>query len=317
MAKKEFTENWLQALMLAADNAAARRIRPWMTDIAAISAAALTEGQVESAERLWNYAQGHGLIPFLQLAPLQQTRFQFEDDECFRFERTAPAPALTSAATFIESLGLQAAEWEWTATVTHADWTNLLRKEAVRQSKPLNVQSIPITSSMVEAPCLARWDTKVWTIQFKQPTWLHWNPVGIGLTPRPSSDAIDAVTLDAIAFANQHFKIATKLSAFAPADASWTGSIASLSAWHRSVLITNDVGVHAWFRRVWFSVWPVIYRERNRLKGECDLPLLRKELAECFVHAPELTEWMFLFARLLCEAKFERGLGIAADFVDE
>jgi hypothetical protein len=316
MAKKEFTENWLQALMLAADNAAARRIRPWMTDIASISAAAFEEGQIHSAQRLWEYAQVHGLVPLLQLAPLQQSHFRFEDDENFRFALRAMAPALSSSVSFAECLGLQTKEWEWTATITHADWTNLLRKEAVRQSKPLNVQSIPKTS-MVESRCVAKWDTTAWKIQFEQPNWLQLQPSGTLLAPRPSPDSIDAVALDAVAFANQHFKIATKLSSFAPTDASWTGSIASLSEWHRSVLITNDIGVHPWFRRVWFSVWPVIYRERNRLKGEFDLAALKKDLAECFVHAPELTEWMFVYARLLCEAKFERGLGIAADFVDD
>jgi hypothetical protein len=40
-------------------------------------------------------------------------------------------------------------------------------------------------------------------------------------------------------------------------------------------------------------------------------------VAECFGSVPLLTEWMFIFARLACEMLYERGLGIAADFVDE
>jgi hypothetical protein len=70
-------------------------------------------------------------------------------------------------------------------------------------------------------------------------------------------------------------------------------------------------------RRTWSAVWPVVYRERNKLRGECDLAALRKEVAECFSSVPLLTEWMFIFARLACELLYERGLGISADFVDQ
>jgi hypothetical protein len=85
---------------------------------------------------------------------------------------------------------------------------------------------------------------------------------------------------------------------------------------HQEVVSADAYQFHPWIRRVWNSVWPVVYRERHRLRGPCDLAELRKEIAECFSAVPMLTEWMFLFARLAIAARCERGLGISADFVD-
>ncbi|MFO0014485.1 MAG: hypothetical protein ACK553_17260 [Planctomycetota bacterium] len=316
MSQLEFTANWLQALMLAADNAAARRIRPWMTDMDAVSAASHSAGQTEAARRLWEYANQHGLGPLLAQLPLRQPGFRFEDDECFRFQRSVPASSIASADEFIGDLGLIPSEWSWRGLVTQADWTNLLRREAVRRSKGLNVQAIP-ASSMVNIACTARWDTEKWMIQFEQPNWLILEMGDIVHAERPSCDAVEAVLLDVLADAQSRLPVASKPPSAQAQDAPWMRSVTALYPWHRSILLTNEVGLNAWMRRVWAAVWPVIYRERNRLRGECDLSALRQEVAECFREAPLMTEWMFLFARLVCAVRFERGLGIAADFVDE
>lgn len=315
MSQTEFTSNWLQALMLASDNAAARRIRPWMTDIALLSAAVATVGQAEAAERLWVYGTDHGLQPLLNQVPLGQTIFRFQDDETFSFTASSKGPAISSAS-FIELLGYEPLERSWRAESTQADWTNLLRREAVRLGKGLNTQVIP-NASMVSTPCTARWNTRTWTIVFSQPEWLTWEPEADLLTRRPSPDTLESILLDVLSFANGHFKVLGKPQAFPSTDALWMASIESLYGWHRSILVTNDIGLDPWPRRVWAAVWPVVYRERNRLRGECDLQGLRKEVAECFRSAPLLTEWMFVFARLACEVWFEHGLGIAADFADE
>jgi hypothetical protein len=314
-ATREFTENWLQAIILAASNETARRIRPWITDIGHLCASEKTEGQLESASRVWNYGQGNGLTGLLSCTPLHASTWKFEEDECFQFERGLPASPIESEQAFCESLGLVSVQVPLRASVTASDWTNLLRREAVRRSKPLNVQAIP-SGSMLHVECVGNWDTQRWQVTFLQPDWLSLEPSGVVQSERPEKDARDALLLDAIAYANRNFQVAAKLSRFEASDALWMSCVDRMYDWHRSVLLTNELGLHPWFRRVWSGVWPVIYRERNRLRGACDLQTLRTELAECFASAPLLTEWMFVFARLACELQWERGLGIAGDFCD-
>lgn len=316
MSQTEFTSNWLQALMLASDNSAARRIRPWMTDIAQVTAAESSPGQAEAAERLWDYGASHGLTTLLETLPLLQSNLRFEGDESFRFTPARNDSSISGPSQFVELLGFVASEQHWEAEVTQADWTNLLRREAVRLTKGLNVQAIPATA-MVRVPCLARWDTRKWTIHFQQPDWLILEQEETLQTLRPPLESLESRFLECLSFASSQFKVSEPLRAFPPTDLPWMTSIETMFAWHRSILVTNDLGLDPWLRRVWAAVWPVVYRERNRLRGSCDLVALRKEVAECFRAAPSLTEWAFLFARLVCELRFERGLGIAADFVDD
>jgi hypothetical protein len=316
MSQSEFTSNWLQALMLASDNASARRIRPWMTDIALLSAAEATAGQAEAAERLWEFGSSHGLGPLLQQIPLAQSLFLFQGDDSFLFHASPQTTEISDAASFVELLGYVEMERSWEAESTQADWTNLLRREAVRLGKGLNTQVIP-DASMVRVPCMGCWNTRSWRIGFTRPDWLIIETEEVLQTRRPSVEILESVLLESFSYAMRSFKIPAKLNSFPPLDASWMASIASLYEWHRSILVTNEVGLDPWMRRVWAAVWPVVYRERNRLRGPCDLVELRKEVAECFRSAPLLTEWIFVFARLVCEVRCERGLGIAADFVDD
>jgi hypothetical protein len=302
--------------MLASENAAARRIRPWMTDIGLVAAATQTDGQMEAAHRLWDYGSQNGLIPLFEQIPLRQSRFRFQEDDLFSFSPLAPFPRLTEFDDFTAFLGFTSSEMAWVAEVTLSDWTNLLRREAVRLGKGLNVQAIP-TSTSVRIPCEARWNARQWSIHFEQPDWLTWEPTESLQAQRPNWDVVQSTLLDSLAYANGSFKNLPKLGMFSPTDAPWMRSLESLYAWHRSILVTNDLGLNPWVRRVWAAVWPVVYRERNKLRGECDLVALKREVAECFGSVPLLTEWMFIFARLACELICERGLGIAADFVEE
>jgi len=314
-AKKEFTESWLQALMQSATNEAARRIRPWYTDIGLLSASEMLEGQAEAASRLWNYCHGNGLLPILTCTPMTQPEWKFEDDECFSFRMRDIAQTMDSANAFSDSLGIREMQVPLSASVTSNDWTNLIRKEAVRRAKPLNVTSIP-QGTRIEVLCRGIWASGRWQIAFDHPDWLTIDQPGIFHATRPGTDTIDALMLDAISFASQKLTVATKLSHFQASDAPWLSCVDRLYGYHRSVLLSSDMGASPWFKRIWNSVWPVVYRERNKLRGPCDLGMLRSELAECFGAAPLLTEWMFVFARLLWEVHLGGGLGIAGDFRD-
>jgi hypothetical protein len=315
MAHLEFTSNWLQALMLASDNATARRIRPWMTDLDSISASKSSPDQVEAAGRVWEYGAKHGLQKLMEQLPLHQAAFRFEDDDVFCFKPARSASSIATAEEFVDALGLVPMERGWIAEVTQADWTNLLRREAVRQGKGLNVQTIT-GSSMVEVSCSACWDLTSWAVHFEQPEWLTLDKGEYLHAERPSEATMESLLLEALDAAQRQFPIATKIAPMPPTDTPWMRSIEGMYEWHRSILVTNEMGLSPWMRRVWAAVWTVVYRERNRLRGECDLSSLRQEIAECFRSAPQLTEWMFVFARLVCAVRFERGLGIAADFVD-
>ncbi len=311
----EFTQNWLQALMQAATNESARRIRPWMTDLGLLTASEAVEGQVDAAKRIWGYGHANGLTELLSMSPLRQPDWRFEEDECFQFRHTGPTSSVTDEASFLNSLGIVPMQVELVGAITQSDWTNMLRREAVRRAKGLNVQAIP-TGSLVEIPCDGHWDTRAWSIAFRQPDWLVLDQPGVFHATRPSREVIDAAITNALTFANRHFTVTGKPTQFHGNDVRWMASVGSLYDWHRKVLLNETSATSGWLRRVWNCVWPVLYRERNRLRGECSLNLLRAEIAECFTAAPLLTEWMFVFGRLVCEVEFERGLGIAGDFQD-
>jgi hypothetical protein len=312
---KEFTESWLQALSLSAGHETARKIRPWITDIGWICASELVPEQSDAALRVWDYCQANGLLDLLTTTPFWSLTWRFDEDEFFEFDRSAGEPKRPmDFDTWRTGLGIEPTAVLLNARATQTDWTNLLRREAVRRSKPLSVTAIP-QGSMVEVPCTAQWREARWRIQFEQPSWLDIEQVGIFYAKRPKREKIEELILGALDAANRSFKPTAK-TGFAATDALWMSCVEPLYDWHRSVLLTNEAGVSPWVRRVWNCVWPVIYRERNRLKGPCDLQLLRKELAECFASAPTLTQWMFIFARLVCELQIGNGIGIAGDWTD-
>jgi hypothetical protein len=317
---REFTESWLQALTLSANIDAARRIRPWMTILTALGSSEVLPDQRAGAEQTWRYAYENGLLGLLSILPFRQSEWRFEEDEVFAFRHAhetqgGAAGPLKNVDEFIQTLAIEPISVPMLASVTSGDWTNLIRKEAVRRSKPLSVMAIP-PGSRVEVPCSARWDGRQWSMAFAQPEWLVVEQPGVFHATRPVQDVLDSAMVDALDFANKSLMPTIKLSNFVAIDAAWMGCIEPLYPWHRSVLLSNELGVSPWLRRVWNNVWPVIYRERNKLRGPCDLSKLRTELAECFSSAPQLTEWMFVFARLVCEVQWGRGLGIAGDFTD-
>jgi hypothetical protein len=313
---REFTESWLQALTLSATNEAARGIRPWMTAIASLGASEALPDQLDAAKKLWEFGSNHGLLGLLSCTPFRQPEWRFEEDESFVFQHPPGAETLVDEDAFMRSLAIQPIDVPMIARATQSDWTNWIRKEAVRRSKPLSVAAIP-QGSMVDLTCTAHWDTKAWSIRFPQPDWLVLEQPGIFHAQRPKQEAFDALMIEALSFANKNLQPTAKLSQFQPSDAPWMACVPQLYVWHRSVLLTEEFGGSPWFRRVWNGVWPVIYRERNRLRGPCDLQYLRTELADCFASAPRMVEWMFVFARLVMEIHIGGGLGISGDFKDE
>lgn len=314
-AVKEFTESWIQALTLSVESQAARRIRPWMTDIDAISAVKLNEGHLDAAKRVWDFCQLNGLAPLLQFIPANRTGWKFDEDECFVFEPIYTEDAKT-LETWSARLGLVAGDTKLSGRVTYEDWTNLIRKEAVRKGKPLNISAIP-DGGMYTAASTGHWDLTDWTTNFETPNWLSIKQTGPFTTKRPEMSEIEEALMVAIDHANTKMQPANgaKIS-ITPSKIAWIYNIERLQELHEHIVGDNKYDVSAWFKRVWCAVWPVVYRERNRLRGASDLQWIRTELADCFKTVPEMTEWMFVFARLTCQMQVGNGLGIAGDFVD-
>jgi hypothetical protein len=316
--QREFTESWLQALTLCVNHEKARTIRPWMTTIQVLTASESLPEQCDEAIKLWDYAQSHGLIGLLGLIPANCSPWRFEDDEEFVFvpdvvKRNASCP--DPKEQWLENLGVQKSSIKATARVTSQDWTTLVRKQAIRRSKPMNVNAFP-TGDVLELACTLEWSPRSWTVRFAQPDWMSIEYESEFQAPRPGLDQLTERLIDALADAQERFKTKSNLSSFIPVATNWTTCIENLAQWHRDALLADAYGLSPWMKRTWNSVWPVIYRERNRLKGPCDLDYLRSELKACFDNSPELCVWMFVTAKLACEIHLGSGLGTSGNFQD-
>ncbi|MFM2217165.1 MAG: hypothetical protein RL240_1483 [Planctomycetota bacterium] len=325
--QREFTESWLQALTLSADHSHARSIRPWLTTIQTLAASAPNAEQAQEAEKLWEYASGHGLLSLITCLPARSTPWRFEDDECYKFSPvdsssnqtpngdavgTTDGSAITKERWLTE-LGISPVRFSGVAHVTAADWSNAIRKEAVKRGKPLNVTSIP-AGNMLDLPCTLEWDLHQWKVSFTQPSWMQLTYESPFQADRTSMERLTEYLMDALGVGQEKFKPMQKLSAFEPESAPWTLCIPDFSEWHREVLFSQSIGLSPWMRRTWNCVWPVIMRERNRLRGPCDLQYLRTELKACFDSEPAMVQWMFILARLACEVRLGTGLGLCGDF---
>ena len=314
--QREFTESWLQALTLCINHEKARSIRPWLTTIQVLTASETLPEQKDEAIKLWKYSQETNLEGFLELIPAKSSPWHFEDDEEFVF--TPNLEQLTTdiadpLTRWLISLGIEKGSIRAAARITSQDWTTMVRKQAIRRSKPMNVNAFP-SGDVLNLACTLEWSPRTWTVRFVQPDWMSLEYESEFLAPRPSFELLTERLIDALANANDRFKSKAVLSNFNPDSTGWTTCIGDFAQWHRDALLADAYGLSPWMRRTWNCVWPVIYRERNRLRGPCDLAYLRSELKACFDHSPELCEWMFVTARLACEIHLGSGLGISGNF---
>jgi hypothetical protein len=314
--QREFTESWLQALTLSANHEKARAIRPWLTTIQVLCASETLPEQKDEALKLWNYAHQNDLEGLLELIPANSTPWHFEDDEEFVFT-PVPDPGSNSLEIqqnhWLVQLGIADSSIRAKATVTSQDWTTLVRKQAIRRSKPMNVNAFP-SGDVLDLDCLLDWSSRTWTVRFVQPDWMSLQYDSEFLAPRPSFEQLTLRMIDALAAANDRFKSKAVLGNFNPESTAWTTCIGDFAQWHRDALLADAYGLSPWVKRTWNCVWPVIYRERNRLRGPCDLNYLRSELKSCFDHSPELCEWMFITSRLACEIHLGSGIGLSGNF---
>lgn len=322
--KKEFTEKWIQALTLAATIPAAQQIKPLFSDLDSLCSQNQSEDRAAAAKRIWDFASPNGLTDLLQITPAKEVQWRFPEEDSFRFEsEPAEQEGSLTYEQWLTSLGIatstdagsqQATGMKRFAVVTQQDWVDLLRKESIRLKKPMS-GTWP-EGSLLRMPCTMRWEGTAWSIQFDQPDWLRLKYEEPFFADRPKLADVDGLIWFAIYHASENLDGPKKLINHQAMSVEWIQSSSRLAAFHHQVLETNSKQTTLWFQRVWSCVWPVVYREREVLRGGCDLSQIRTELETCLRTAPKLTLWMFVFARLVCQMQLSSGLGISGDYRD-
>lgn len=310
---KAFTQTWLQSLTLVARNPIAQGIKPLLDTINDLCQSSTDADRLAAAERLWDFGAAEGLQGLLAILPVQQPDWLFDRDSPFVFQRTG-RDEINDLATWIRCLGIQPNEVPLVAEVTSRDWLSLVRQESVRQQRAMSVAAVPAGLNL-RLPCTAAWDLKGWSIRFDQADWVvvrYDEPFSV---ERPGMDELGETLMWAVAAAHDA-RLPKQLPPleFEPGLQPWMACVKRLEPMHHRVLIEGAAEYSPWFRRVWACVWTVMYREQNVLRGQADIDAVRQELADCITHVPQLTIWMFAFAKLVCECQLGRGLGISADY---
>ncbi|MDZ4848080.1 MAG: hypothetical protein SGI77_02205 [Pirellulaceae bacterium] len=312
---KEFTEKWLQALSISASHPAAQRIKPLLNDIDCLRIQRTEQEHLDAAKRLWEYASPVGLQSILSISPHRAGAWRFDGDEAFVFEQSE-SNAASEFESWVHGLGLMKHRIPMMAIINQDDWSEIMRIEAIRLGKPLSVSGPPpAKESLLWLNCQAEWDRTNWTICFDEPSWITKSFEGPFSVARPELSAIESTLSEAIGFAIKNLSKGTMTIPNAKlAEQPWMQSIPHLLPLHQKTLSRQTAEAAPWFYRTWLSVWPVIYREQNRLRGSCDIELIRRELEASFRNVPQLTIWMFAFAKLICQNQIGSGIGICGEY---
>lgn len=312
---KAFTQNWLQSLTLAVQEPLARRIKPLLENVNALTRMNADGDRTEAAKSLWDFATANDLLSLLEITPHQQPEWKFADDDAFVYHRQGTR-TLQDFPNFLSILGIQPHVEALTADVANSDWLGLVRKEAVRLQRTMNTAGMPQGLNLSLA-CQATWDTQRWSVSFDAADWVVVRYEEPFTAIRPSMLDLDERLSWIVAAAHDKL-LPKKLAecAFEPAEMPWMSCVPRMLAFHKRILVADSRHHHPWFRRSWSCVWTAIYREQNVLRGLAEIDVVRKEMAACMSHVPQLTTWMFVFAKLLCECQLGRGLGLSGDYVD-
>lgn len=318
-----FSQSWIQALTVVADNPLAKTIKP---KLELINSLVLSRGQADladAAKQLWALAESFGLSDLLGIVPSARSKWTFRSDDAFLYERVGDSTSVTLAQQsngwsfdqWTQALGLVPTQVALTAEVNGGDWASLVRQEAVRLQKSFNMHAVEQANTL-RLPSTAHWDTQAWTVSFDQVDWVKVGYDEVPSMTRPSSGELEELLIWFLASAGEPVvnKKAPKCD-FQPQTPPWAGCIASLAGLHQ-ILSRSTKDFAPWLVRVWHCVWPIVYREQQVLHERADVALVRCELKICFAAQPQLCLWMFVFAKLVCQTQVGTGLGFCADFRD-
>jgi hypothetical protein len=310
-----FTQTWIQALTLAADNPLARTIKTKLEWIDRLSMSRQDADRLEAAKGLWEFSQSEGLQDLIWHLPVNAPTWVFDHDDVFTYSRNTADNAgdARNFERWLQVLGLAPGSFQLMAEVAGSDWTGLVRKEAVRLQHALDTTAVPQGANL-NLPCTANWDSKAWTVRFDQVNWIAVTYDDPPMVPRPTYAETEERLIWSIATAND--LLVSPKAVQCPLTSSqqpWHAAVAKLSELHAE-FCGQARSFSPWMSRVWNCVWPVVYREQNLLNGLADITFIRTEIKACLTAQPRLTMWMFVYARLVCQLRLGRGLGLLADF---
>lgn len=271
--------------------------------------------RMDAARGLWEFAQSEGLQDLIWQLPANATTWVFDHDDNFAYTRDT-ADNDGDARNFdrwLQVLGLAPGSFQLSAEVAGSDWTGLVRKEAVRLQHSLDTTAVQQGANLT-LPCKASWDGTSWTVRFDQVDWIALEYEDPPMVPRPTYAESEERLLWSIATAND-LLVSTKAvqCPLTSSNQPWHAASPKLSDLH-STFCSQARSFSPWMSRVWNCVWPVVYREQNLLNGLADVTFIRTEIKACLTAQPRLTMWMFVYARLACQLRLGRGLGLLADF---
>ncbi len=310
---KAFTQNWLQSLTLAASDPIAKKIKPLLETVNALSRMNSDSDRLQSAQQLWEFASQHELLGLLAISPLLQARWTFDRDDIFAYRRES-REELNGFDQWLGWLGINECDIPLQADVANADWLSLVRKEAVRLQRSMNTGAMPQGLNL-DLACTAHWTGAKWSMRFSQAEWVQVEYEEPFTADRPDFATIEETLYLAMSFANdQLIPKKSPVCDFPEETMPWMDCVPRLTSLHGNILLREARQYSPWFRRTWACVWTAVYREQNVLRGKAEIDPIRREMAACISHVPQLVMWMFLFAKLTCECQMGRGLGIAGDF---
>lgn len=317
-----FTQAWIQALTLVAENPLARTIKPQLELVNTLSRSRAEADRAQAAQELWQVVQHEGLSDLLKILPVHGAQWDFPSDDKFIYRRRDAASTVSDSTEVVASdafdawcraMGLKPLEVPLTAEVFSGDWASLVRREAVRLQQSLSLSAVAHATTL-HLPCTARWDTQSWSITFDQVDWIVIDYEDLPEVRRPSYAEIEDGLAWLLAAANDTLVVKRAANCqFTPASAAWEDCVASLLPLHES--LRGQASSYApWLLRTWYCVWPIVYREQQVLRERADINMLRRELKACLDAQPRLCLWMFLYAKLICQTQLSTGLGFCADF---
>lgn len=308
-----FTQNWLQALTDSVGFPAARQVKPLVSSVDICSQQNSAEDWATASERLWQFGQANHLEPLLKLLPVEAMEWNF-DDELFTYqlsESAAEVLQIKSLDDWRRNLGIAECRVPLTASAVSSEWSHAVRTEAVRQRQTVKNAAVP-SGHTVQLGCQAFWKAGEWKVRFDDAPWFEREYPHSFSASRPSIETIIQTTGRALEGAGLIASLSPARTIGGPS--AWVQAYPPLLPLHAAVLSSPAGPKGKVLPQVWSAVWPVIYREQNRLDCPIDLPALRRSLAECFEMAPQLTLSLFVLAKLVCMHAIGRGLGVLGDW---
>lgn len=316
-----FSQSWIQALTVVAANPLARTIKPKLELVNSLTLARSDVDRLAVSQQLWDLAVHEKLTDLLGVLPIAQAQWVFDSDDNFLYQRVTESGQVSLAqregewncAAWQQALGLIPLQVNLSAEVFGGDWASLVRKEAVRLQQSFNMAAVG-QANTVRLPCTAKWNVGQWSVRFDQVEWVVIPYDEIPYMPRPAyADLAELLNrLISVADSGLLNKQVGK-SDYHPAVQPWAECVESLAELQLS-LSKSSSSFSPWMARVWHCVWPIVYREQHVLRDRADLEHVRRELKVCLEAQPRLCQWMFLFAKLVCQTQLGNGLGFCADY---